>query len=45
MDNALLNSKADFVFKLENSVEHKVYQRGKNLSGGQRQRLSQLRKR
>ncbi|WP_427902395.1 ABC transporter ATP-binding protein [Mycoplasmopsis bovis] len=40
LDNALLNSKADFVFKLENSVEHKVYQRGKNLSGGQRQRLA-----
>ncbi|MCE6090629.1 ABC transporter ATP-binding protein [Mycoplasmopsis agalactiae] len=40
LNNALLNSKADFVFKLDDSVEHKVYQRGKNFSGGQRQRLA-----
>ncbi|UUM25835.1 ABC transporter ATP-binding protein/permease [Mycoplasmopsis agalactiae] len=40
LNNALLNSKADFVFKLDDSVEHKVYQKGKNFSGGQRQRLA-----
>lgn len=31
LNNALLNSKADFVFKLDDSVEHKVYQEAKTL--------------
>lgn len=33
-------SSADFVFNLQNGLDHKILARGSNLSGGQRQRLS-----
>ncbi|KKB26861.1 hypothetical protein MM26B8_00390 [Mycoplasmopsis meleagridis] len=40
IDQSIDISNSQFIYKLENELEYKLNQEGKNLSGGQRQRLS-----